>query len=188
MEQNLERAVQKLERIGLFSFQSSLSIRCSDGTMLITRRERCTPQIGVRVSYWKRELKWEEGSWDLEIHARIYRQIPRAKVIAFLTPPNLMALGLGTRGDQLPFRDRWSQQVARELAILRIHQWEKQQQKLFYRQLEEWNLILIPALGLYILGRSWEEVVQKGATLEQGAQIALRALLFSGGVRQWNLL
>jgi ribulose-5-phosphate 4-epimerase/fuculose-1-phosphate aldolase len=186
MEEQFLNALNQLGRFGFFTFNTSLSFKASLGKMIINRKNApfCKRDPMLKVSYLKRELRWEEGPKDISIHSAIYRKVVRVKVLGFLNLPNFQALSASTPpGEEIPFFDRWSLQYQKEIKILRFPQWNPQNRRELFGVVENYNVIVIPSLGVYFAGRSCGEIVEKALTLERGAEMALKYLFIRGRCR-----
>jgi ribulose-5-phosphate 4-epimerase/fuculose-1-phosphate aldolase len=184
MEKHYLNALEQLVKLGFFTFNTSLSFKSLSGKMIINRRTApfCYRASLLRVSYLKRELRWEEAPRDVAIHAAIYRKVDRVKVLGFLNLPNLQALALATPPEKkLPLFDRWSLQYQGEIKILRFPQWNPQNRRELFGVIYNFNTIIIPSLGVYFTGRSCEEIVEKALTLERGAEMAIKFHLLRRG-------
>lgn|GEM_PF-3303040 len=193
MKNRYIRIVKELKREGLISPVTSMSLRIPDYKMAIT-----TPYPSmelISISYIRKELRWEEGSWDTPIHAKIYRRIERAKGVLFLFLPELLAI-VEKEKEFKPI-DLWGKGLISEMGLLELEteieeglvslhrKGHYRESTIFPTQLDakfiqplihhltEKNIIIIPQTGVYIVGRSWEELLRKGLTLYHSALLLL---------------
>ena len=160
--------LEELEKRGLISAVTSFSIRISDYQMIITTPyPRLAP---LQLSYLKRELRWEEGPWDTYLHSKIYRKIERAKSVLFLFNPEILKVG-----EEEGWRDVWGRRLAPEISVVEVEE-EPVQERLLLPLLTNLllkNVVIFPRFGLYLIGRSWEELLRKVVQLHDSARFSL---------------
>jgi L-fuculose-phosphate aldolase len=123
-----------------------------------------------------KDLSWKEASEDVEIHARIYKDITHAKTVLNVFPVNIITYSL----EHTLFKpiDYLGKQIFDKVKIIEIddpQKWEENKDFIIVKHLKEKNIVIIRGFGVYIISRDIKEAIKKAIILENSATILLNS-------------
>jgi L-fuculose-phosphate aldolase len=156
----------------------SISLKLENDKMIINNSNKSIYEDDFCkiVHIAKKDLSWKETSQDVEIHARIYKEITYAKTVLNVFPVNIIAYSL----EHTVFQpiDYLGKQILEKVKIIEIddpQKWEENKDFIITKNLKEKNIVIIRGFGVYIISRDIKEAIKKAIILENSATILLNS-------------
>ncbi|MEO1928697.1 MAG: class II aldolase/adducin family protein [Nautiliaceae bacterium] len=154
----------------------SISLKIENDKMIINNQNKSVYEEDFCkiVHINKKDLSWKETSNDIEIHARIYKDISYAKTVLNVFPLNIITYSL----QHTMFKpiDYQGQQIIDKVKIIEIgdiQKWEENKEFIITNHLKEKNIVIIRGFGVFIIARDIKEAIKKAIILENSATILL---------------
>jgi len=156
----------------------SMSLKLENDKMIINNHNKTIYEDDFCkiVHINKKDLSWKETSADVEIHARIYKEISYAKAVLNVFPLNIITYSL----EHTYFKpiDYQGQQILEKVKIIEIddvQKWEENKDFIISKNLKDKNIVIIRGFGVYIISRDIKEAIKKAIILENSATILLNS-------------
>ena len=156
----------------------SMSLKLENDKMIINNHNKSIYENDFCkiVHINKKDLSWKETSADVEIHARIYKEISYAKTVLNVFPLNIITYSL----EHTYFKpiDYQGQQILEKVKIIEIddvQKWEENKDFIISKNLKDKNIVIIRGFGVYIISRDIKEAIKKAIILENSATILLNS-------------
>jgi len=156
----------------------SMSLKLENDKMIINNHNKTIYEDDFCkiVHINKKDLSWKETSADVEIHARIYKEISYAKAVLNVFPLNIITYSL----EHSYFKpiDYQGQQILEKVKIIEIDEvqkWEENKDFIISKNLKDKNIVIIRGFGVYIISRDIKEAIKKAIILENSATILLNS-------------
>ena len=157
----------------------SISLKLEHDKMIINNHNKSIYENNFCkiVHINKKDLSWKETSADVEIHARIYKEILYAKAVLNVFPLNIITYSL----EHTYFKpiDYQGQQILDKVKIIEIddvQKWEENKDFVISKNLKDKNIVIIRGFGVYIIARDIKEAIKKAMILENSAMILLNSV------------
>jgi L-fuculose-phosphate aldolase len=156
----------------------SISLKLENDKMIINNHHKSIYEEDFCkiVHINKKDLSWKETSTDINIHARIYKDISYAKTILNVFPLNIITYSL----EHTYFKpiDYLGGQILDKVKIIEIddaQKWEENKDFIISKNLKDKNIVIIRGFGVYIIARDIKEAIKKAIILETSATILLNS-------------
>ena len=156
----------------------SMSLKLENDKMIINNHNKTIYEDDFCkiVHINKKDLSWKETSADVEIHARVYKEISYAKAVLNVFPLNIITYSL----EHSYFKpiDYQGQQILEKVKIIEIDEvqkWEENKDFIISKNLKDKNIVIIRGFGVYIISRDIKEAIKKAIILENSATILLNS-------------
>jgi L-fuculose-phosphate aldolase len=156
----------------------SISLKLENDKMIINNHNKSIYEKDFCkiVHINKKDLSWKEAANDVDIHARIYKNISYAKAILNVFPLNIITYSL----QHTLFKpiDYLGKQILDKVKIIEIddtQKWEENKDFVISKNLQEKNIVIIRGFGVFIIARDIKEAIKKAIILENSATILLNS-------------
>jgi len=156
----------------------SISLKLENDKMIINKKNKSIYEEDYCkiVHINKKDLSWKETTDDIEIHARIFKEITYAKAILNVFPINIITYSL----NHTYFKpiDYLGQSILDKIKIIEIddaQKWKENKDFIITKNLKEKNIVIIRGYGVYVIARDIKEAIKKTIILENSATILLNS-------------
>jgi L-fuculose-phosphate aldolase len=151
----------------------SISFKTGNDTMIINRKNSCILEDNfyIQVNINNKTLAYKEANEDVEIHAKIYKNISFAKAVLNLYMPNTIAYSIIHKKFQ-PI-DEYGKKYFNKIEIIEDYKNEKHLTN-FLNTLKHNEVAIIKAKSVMIISRDIKEALKKAFILNNSARILLK--------------
>ncbi|WP_456479372.1 class II aldolase/adducin family protein [Nautilia sp.] len=156
----------------------SISLKIENDKMIINNHNKSIYEEDFCkiVHINKKDLSWKEASNDVNIHARIYKDISYAKTVLNVFPLNIITYSLEhTFFKPIDYQGKRILDKVKIIEIDDVQKWEENKDFIISKNLRDKNIVIIRGFGVYIIARDIKEAIKKAIILENSAYILLNS-------------